>query len=70
MKIALLSAFYPYRGGIAQFSAMLYRALEKNDEVKAFTFKRQYPNILFPGTSQFVKDDDKEMLIHINRGPP
>ncbi len=58
MKIALLSAFYPFRGGIAQFSAMLYRALEKENEVKAFTFKRQYPNALFPGKTQFVTEND------------
>ncbi|MFT5858889.1 MAG: glycosyltransferase involved in cell wall biosynthesis [Flavobacteriaceae bacterium] len=58
MKIALFSAFYPYRGGIAQFSAMLYRALEKEHTVNAFTFKRQYPGFLFPGSSQYVSDDD------------
>ena len=59
MKIALLSAFYPYRGGIAQFGAMLYRSLEQNHEVTAFTFKRQYPGMLFPGTSQMVTEEDK-----------
>lgn len=58
MKIAYLSTFYPFRGGIAQFNACLYREFEKRDEIKAFTFKRQYPNILFPGTSQFVGKDD------------
>jgi glycosyltransferase involved in cell wall biosynthesis len=58
MKISLLSAFYPYRGGIAQFGAMLYRALEEEHDVKAFTFKRQYPNFLFPGSSQYVTDED------------
>ncbi|MDX2360242.1 MAG: glycosyltransferase [Crocinitomicaceae bacterium] len=58
MKIALLSAFYPYRGGIAQFSAMFYRALENEHDVKAYTFTRQYPNFLFPGSSQFVTDKD------------
>lgn len=58
MKIALLSTFYPYRGGIAQFGAMLYRALEKDNEVKAFTFTRQYPNFLFPGKTQYVTADD------------
>ena len=58
MNIALLSAFYPYRGGIAQFGAQLYRALEKEDNPNAFTFSRQYPNVLFPGTSQYVTEDD------------
>lgn len=58
MKIALLSTFYPYRGGIAQFGAQLYRALEVGNELKAFTFKRQYPDFLFPGETQFVTEDD------------
>lgn len=58
MKIALLSTFYPYRGGIAQFSAKLFRALEDENEVKAYTFKRQYPSVLFPGKTQFVEPGD------------
>lgn len=67
MKIALFSAFYPYRGGIAQFSAQLYRALEKDNEVKAYTFSRQYPNFLFPGSSQFVTTDDNADVIESER---
>lgn len=59
MKIAYLSSFYPFRGGIAQFNASLYRALEKHGhEVKAYTFTTQYPEILFPGKTQFVTEDD------------
>lgn len=58
MKIAFLSTFYPFRGGIAQFNAALYREFEKENEIKAFTFKRQYPNFLFPGETQFVTDKD------------
>ncbi|MBL4656593.1 MAG: glycosyltransferase [Flavobacteriales bacterium] len=58
MRIAYLSTFYPFRGGIAQFNASLYRAMEKDHEVKAFTFTRQYPNLLFPGETQYVTDAD------------
>lgn len=58
MKIAFLSPFYPFRGGIAQFSDSLYLALQKEHELKAFTFTRQYPKILFPGTTQYVSDVD------------
>ncbi len=58
MKIALLSTFYPFRGGIAQFNARLFRVLEKDHDVKAFTFTRQYPQLLFPGTTQLVTGDD------------
>ena len=60
MRLSFLSAFPPYRGGIAQFSAALVRELRKKHEVEPFTFTRQYPDLLFPGTSQFdlvAKDD-------------
>ncbi len=59
MKISFLSTFYPFRGGIAQFNALLFRALEKKHEIKAYTFKRQYPNFLFPGETQYVTDSDQ-----------
>jgi len=58
MRIAYLSTFYPFRGGIAQFNALLYEQLAMFNEVKAFTFKRQYPDFLFPGTSQYVNEND------------
>ncbi len=67
MNIAYLSTFYPFRGGIAQFNAKLYREFEKNHKIKAWTFKRQYPNVLFPGTSQFVGDNDTADKIDAER---
>ncbi|MBN8703144.1 MAG: glycosyltransferase [Bacteroidetes bacterium] len=59
MRVAFLSSFYPLRGGIAQFNAALYRQFELQHTVKAFTFSKQYPDILFPGTTQYVTEDDK-----------
>jgi glycosyltransferase involved in cell wall biosynthesis len=59
MKIAFLSTFYPFRGGIAQFNGALFRSLEKEHEVRAFNFTTQYPSFLFPGKTQFVAEDDK-----------
>jgi glycosyltransferase involved in cell wall biosynthesis len=58
MKIVFLSTFYPFRGGIAQFNALLYRELEKEHDIEAVTFKRQYPGILFPGKTQYVTQED------------
>ncbi|MDQ1264902.1 MAG: hypothetical protein QG635_51 [Bacteroidota bacterium] len=58
MRIAFLSVFYPYRGGIAQFNGSLFRALEKKHEIRAFNFSRQYPDFLFPGKTQYVGTDD------------
>lgn len=58
MKISFLSTMYPYRGGIAQFNANLYRELEKQHEMQAVTFTRQYPDFLFPGETQLVTEND------------
>lgn len=63
MKIAYLSTFYPFRGGIAQFNARLLKSLSKFGETRAFTFKRQYPNFLFPGKSQFVQPEDNAEVV-------
>ena len=63
MKIAVLSCFYPYRGGISQFNACLYEELSKNHIVKAFNFKRQYPEFLFPGKTQTVTADDEAVPV-------
>jgi glycosyltransferase involved in cell wall biosynthesis len=58
MRIAYLSTFHPFRGGIAQFNASLYLELKKQHEVMALSFKRQYPNILFPGRTQYVAENN------------
>ena len=63
MKIAILSCFYPYRGGISQFNACLYGELSKEHVVKAFNFSRQYPEFLFPGKTQLVTEDDEAVPV-------
>lgn len=61
MKIAILSCFYPYRGGISQFNSYLMKELGKEHDVRAFNFKRQYPGVLFSGKTQYVgRGDDFE----------
>ncbi|MCH8127797.1 glycosyltransferase [candidate division KSB1 bacterium] len=63
MKIALLSTLYPFRGGIAQFNAALFNEFKKNHTTKAYTFTRQYPNLLFPGQTQYVTESDNAEVI-------
>ncbi|MEN3038279.1 MAG: glycosyltransferase [Candidatus Kryptonium sp.] len=54
MKIIIVGPVYPYRGGIAHFTGLLYKNLvNKNHDVKIFNFKRLYPKFLFPGKTQF-----------------
>ena len=63
MRIAILSCFYPFRGGISQFNTYLLKELSKKHDVKAFNFKRQYPGILFPGKTQKVAQDDDALPV-------
>ena len=63
MRIAILSCFYPFRGGIAQFNVNLLGELGKAHEVRAFNFRRQYPSFLFPGKTQYVTDEDEAVPV-------
>jgi glycosyltransferase involved in cell wall biosynthesis len=58
MKFVIVGTAYPLRGGIAHYVSLLYQALrDRGHEVLVVTFSRQYPKILFPGTSQEEKGD-------------
>jgi D-inositol-3-phosphate glycosyltransferase len=52
MRILIAGTAYPLRGGIAHYNALLARALSARHTVETITFKRQYPSLLFPGSSQ------------------
>ena len=55
-RIGLVGPLHPWRGGLAQYLQLLGESLEAHAEVSAVTFTRQYPDFLFPGTSQFDPD--------------
>ena len=63
MKIGFLGPAYPYRGGIVQFSYQLAKELQHNNEVRVFSFKHQYPKILFPGKDQFSQSEKPNFKI-------
>lgn len=52
MRMVLVGPAHPFRGGIAQHTACLFRALAKRHEVLLISFSRQYPRVLFPARSQ------------------
>ncbi len=58
MRWALLGPLHPYRGGIAHYGALLAEELAREDEVHAFNFSRLYPQLLFPGKTQFDESDN------------
>lgn len=50
MKISIVGPVYPYRGGISHYTTSLTIALiNAGNDVKVFSFKRQYPAFLYPG---------------------
>ena len=61
MRIYFIAPAYPLRGGIAQYTALLYKKMqERGHEVKIISFKRQYPEFLFPGKTQ--KESGKQII--------
>lgn len=60
MKFCVIGPTYPYRGGIAHYTTLLVQHLREDHEVLFISFKRQYPDWLFPGKSD--KDPSKRPL--------
>jgi len=60
-KITILSTAYPLRGGIANFTGLLYKTLSRNYSTNVVTFKRQYPAFFFPGSSQTEEDNTEKI---------
>ncbi|HRI28605.1 MAG TPA: glycosyltransferase [Chitinophagales bacterium] len=63
-KIAVLGPAYPYRGGIASFSERLATTLtEQGHRANLYTFTFQYPNWIFPGSTQYSQDPPPHLPI-------
>lgn len=63
MRITIVGAAYPFRGGIAHHAALLYRALAARHDVRIVTFTRQYPAFLFPGKTQNEEGDTESFRV-------
>ena len=56
MSIAVVGPMHPYRGGIAYFLGKMEKGLRaRGHETVPVTFTRQYPELLFPGKTQYVE---------------
>ncbi len=54
-RVGLVAPYPPFRGGIAHFSARFHSSLQQvGVQVVGVSFSRQYPQWLFPGTSQYA----------------
>lgn len=65
-KIAIIGPMLPYRTGIAQYTSQLHQALGKITDVQAYSFVRQYPGWLYPGSSDYklTPDMQREPDVH------
>tara|TARA_B100001540_G_C15798387_1_gene638749 strand:+ start:772 stop:1911 length:1140 start_codon:yes stop_codon:yes gene_type:complete len=53
-KVIIIGPAYPFRGGIANFNNSLAQEYyNKGIDIQIFSFSLQYPEFLFPGTTQF-----------------
>ncbi len=60
-KIIIIGPAHPLRGGLAAFDERLARAfLQSGDEVIIYTFSLQYPDFLFPGSTQYSSEPAPE----------
>ena len=51
MKIVLIGPTYPFRGGIAHYTTLLVQQLRRRHEVRFYSYRKQYPAWLFPGST-------------------
>jgi len=62
-RIVILGTAYPYRGGMAVYNERLAQEFqEEGKEINIETFTLQYPNFLFPGTTQYANWEAKGNL--------
>lgn len=61
MKITVIGPYPPFRGGISDFNFSLSRELSKNHDLQLINFTTQYPNILFPGKTQYKSNDENDL---------
>lgn len=60
MKVTVIGPVYPYRGGIAHYTARLVQALQEKNIVQTISFRRQYPAWLYPGRTD--KDTSQQPI--------
>ena len=73
-KVVIIGPAHPLRGGLASFDERLARAFQQQgDDVTLYTFSLQYPNFLFPGTTQYSSEPaptDINIKVRINSVNP
>lgn len=73
-KVVIIGPAHPLRGGLASFDERLARQfMQQGYDTSIFTFQLQYPNFLFPGTTQYSSEpapSDLSIRVCINSVNP
>lgn len=56
-KIILIGPVYPYKGGIAHYTSLMYQSLMKKHDVTMVSYKMQYPKFLFKKEQKDYSND-------------
>lgn len=66
LKVLIVGPAHPLRGGLATFDERLCRAFsDQGHSAEILSFKLQYPEFLFPGTTQFSSEPaPTDLIIH------
>ncbi len=74
MKVVILGSAHPLRGGLAAYNERLAREfIRQGHSVVIYTFSLQYPDFLFPGTTQYSDQpapDDLYIHVKVNSVNP
>lgn len=57
-KVFIIGPCYPYKGGIAHYTSLMAKALEKKYDIEIISYKVQYPKFLYPGNEQKDFEND------------
>ncbi|GLQ34982.1 glycosyl transferase [Amylibacter marinus] len=72
-RIAMIAPLPPVRSGIARHSLAVARAMQNSEEVRVWSYARQYPKALYPGEAERACDldapqdiDQREIIDGVN----
>ena len=59
MKLGIISPYPPLKGGISKETELLYSILKNKYKIQIFSYKKLYPNFIYPDSSQYDYSNTK-----------
>ncbi len=65
MTLTVIGPTFPFRGGISHFTSLMVRSMRARNDVRFYSYARQYPGWLYPGDS----DRDTSCALFVEEPP-